>query len=348
MPDDTFEILGRIDTQIKLRGVRIESEGVSAVIRKAAVEFPSLQSKSVPDVCTILARHPSIKSDQLVSFIAWDPNVSITTRRSVKPKIITSVPQGLIKALKSASTKELASYMRPAHIIPLDFLPLNTNGKTDSKILLSVFQSEDLAILGMVDSDGLGDAHSAEQSKRTLNSAEMKLAELVSHYTSVSREQLTPYSNLFALGLDSLALVRLASEMRSEFGPFSAPLAIGQLIQNPTIEALSIIVEKISIDSENLPTNCKVSFTSAFEQQWRDVVGASIEASQIQAVLPTFPVQDGVLYRSSSHSNLYVQHVILRLYDNVCIKKLKDAWSDVVARHDILRHVTALTHVFFL
>ena len=39
MPDLTLEIIGRIDTQIKLRGVRIESEGISSILRNAAAQI---------------------------------------------------------------------------------------------------------------------------------------------------------------------------------------------------------------------------------------------------------------------------------------------------------------------
>ncbi|KAG8692019.1 Non-ribosomal peptide synthetase [Ceratobasidium sp. 394] len=57
MPDNTIEIMGRIDTQIKLRGVRIESEGVSNVLRKA--------SKQPLDVATLIAKHPDSGSELL-------------------------------------------------------------------------------------------------------------------------------------------------------------------------------------------------------------------------------------------------------------------------------------------
>lgn len=147
MPDDTMEILGRIDSQIKLRGVRIESEGVSSVIREAAAGFSGLTSRTVPDVSTILSRHPQLRADQLVSFIALDSSKSIAHRRSAKPQVLEIVPAGLINTLKEACVRELASYMRPAHIIPLDFLPLNQNGKSDNKALDALFRATSLDVL---------------------------------------------------------------------------------------------------------------------------------------------------------------------------------------------------------
>ncbi len=142
MPDSTFEILGRVDTQIKLRGVRIESEGISAIIRKAT----SPSARVSLDAITILANHPKIGTDQLVSFIAWDPNITVSTRKASLPSI-SAPPQGLLEAIQSICATELASYMRPSHVIPLQFLPLSSNGKADSKSLATIFRGLDLSTL---------------------------------------------------------------------------------------------------------------------------------------------------------------------------------------------------------
>ncbi|KAF9493084.1 hypothetical protein BDN71DRAFT_1591331 [Pleurotus eryngii] len=142
MPDSTFEILGRVDTQIKLRGVRIESEGISAIIRRAA----SPSARINLDAITILANHPKIGTDQLVSFIAWDPTITISTRKASLPSI-SAPPQGLLESIQYVCAAELASYMRPSHIVPLQFLPLSSNGKADAKSLASIFRGLDLSTL---------------------------------------------------------------------------------------------------------------------------------------------------------------------------------------------------------
>ena len=59
----------------------------------------------------------------------------------------------------------------------------------------------------------------------------------------------------------------------------------------------------------------------------------------VERVLPTFPVQDGVLYRSSDLTTLYVQHVVLELQESTNLEKLKSAWKEVVRKCEILRLV---------
>ncbi|KAL5533182.1 hypothetical protein ACEPAF_4958 [Sanghuangporus sanghuang] len=334
MPDDTMEILGRIDTQIKLRGVRIESEGVSSVIRNAAVRFPGLHVKNAPDVSTILARHPQLKTDQLVSFIGLDSTATIAHRRSTKPSIYENVPRGLMHALKEACTRELASYMRPAHVVPLDFIPLNQNGKTDNKVLSALFQCESLETLSRAGAQK-GDHHvNGVESSRSLNELEVNVAEIICKYAEVRKEQLIPSSNLFQLGFDSVKLVRLASEFRSLCNARS--LSVGTIIQHPTIEGLATLLEGAQGPNQG---KSSVSRVEEFAQQWRPEVEETYGAEKIEKALPTFPVQDGVLYRSADLKTLYIQHVLLRVHGGVDIEKLKSAWTALMAQHEILRTV---------
>ncbi|KAI5124379.1 hypothetical protein M0805_008982 [Coniferiporia weirii] len=336
MPDDTFEIMGRIDTQIKLRGVRIEAEGVSSVIRNAAIGFPGLSSNSTPEVSTVLAHHPSLRTDQLVSFIAWDSSVSIACRRSTRPNILKSVPPELMHTLKSACARELASYMRPAHIVPLNFLPLNSNGKTDGKMLVALFQGESLEILGRIgtgkdDSDNTGE----NARNRPLDDVERKIADIVARFTAVPRERLTPLSNLFELGLDSLKIVRLGSELRTLSGPGSF-VSVSNLMRHPTVEGLATLIK--AGQSSETETE-RESFVVAFSMQWKQEIEETFGMEMVESVLPTFPVQDGVLYRSSDFKTLYVQHIALKIHEDVDVERLRNAWKMTMSRHEILRTV---------
>ncbi|KAG5220670.1 Non-ribosomal peptide synthetase [Salix suchowensis] len=97
------------------------------------------------DAITILANHPKIGTDQLVSFIAWDPTITISTRKASLPSI-----SALLKAcLRAYSTyaRRISELHAPRHIVPLQFLPLSSNGKADAKSLASIFRGLDLSTL---------------------------------------------------------------------------------------------------------------------------------------------------------------------------------------------------------
>lgn len=133
-PDNSIEIMGRIDSQVKYRGVRLETEGVSNILRLAANEDEELLAT------TLITQHPSLNQEVLVSFVApSNSNISVIERRTTSPTIQYN-RGSLITNLKNAVDRELPVYMRPAYIIPTNFIPLTLNGKSDNKVLAQLFK----------------------------------------------------------------------------------------------------------------------------------------------------------------------------------------------------------------
>lgn len=107
-PDGTLEILGRLDNQVKIRGVRIEPDEVTA----------------------ILGQHPQVKS----CFVAAHnrPDETPILAAYVVPCGPTPVtPQ----ALRSHLGLHLPAAAIPSAVIFLDVLPLSPNGKVDRRAL---------------------------------------------------------------------------------------------------------------------------------------------------------------------------------------------------------------------
>jgi amino acid adenylation domain-containing protein len=111
-PDGPLEYLGRIDSQIKILGHRVELEEIEAVLREearadaVAVGWPLTPSGAAG----------------IVAFIA-DPSLD---------KI------GLRRALSA----RLPDYMVPRELRLVNELPLNANGKRDRRALLSTLEAE--------------------------------------------------------------------------------------------------------------------------------------------------------------------------------------------------------------
>ncbi|TDL27310.1 hypothetical protein BD410DRAFT_714619 [Rickenella mellea] len=335
MPDSSLEILGRIDTQVKLRGVRIEVEGISSILREAAADVLGPNSKL--DLTTVLARHDQLNADQLVSFIAWNPTASITHRQSSVPNILTTAPAGLYDALRDACATSLASYMRPAHVISLEFLPLNSNGKIDNKSLVSLFQTTSLEVLGQAKESSL--LGTLSSTTRPLSDTEQKLIEIAACHTQVPLQHLNVASNLFELGFDSMAFIHMASQISSEFS-LSSPVTVSEVMKMPTIDKIATLIESplFAVKSRSL-TSFPQSVVEDFGLRCAAEVSQAFDQDKVEAILPTFPIQDGVLYRSSGSENPYVQHVILRLQENVVTEDVKAAWVAAINRHESLRTV---------
>ncbi|HEX6872401.1 MAG TPA: MFS transporter, partial [Micromonosporaceae bacterium] len=109
-PDGTLEFLGRMDNQVKLRGLRIELGEIAAVLR----EQPGIGSAAV------VVRGTSPGDQRLVAYLTADRGGAGTPD-----------PASLREALK----RRLPDYMVPAVLVVLDSLPLSPNGKLDQAAL---------------------------------------------------------------------------------------------------------------------------------------------------------------------------------------------------------------------
>lgn len=331
-PDGSLEIVGRIDTQIKLRGVRIEAEGISAVLQRAARSCLQLNL----DVGTVLGTHPEIgggSSPQLVSFISWDTGVSIATRRGSSRPGLVKPGRDLSRILRDACENELASYMRPSHIVALDWLPLNANGKADSKVLTSIFSELDFNELIGLAEDPTGHVNGTDSDGPTSDLEEQILELLRERFAITSSGgPIGVHTSLFALGMDSLSLARLVSTLR---GTFSINITVAEIMKSPTVRALSTRLGGLVV----LRPGADVRDIDNFSSVWMPEIQKKMPHLHIERVLPSYPVQEGVLYRSEGSPTMCVQHIVIRVQDGVSVPQLHSAWEKAVADIDILRTV---------
>ncbi|GAW01410.1 peptide synthetase [Lentinula edodes] len=321
MPDNTLEIMGRIDTQIKLRGVRIESEGVSNVLL-TATPIPT-------DATTLVSLHPGLGSAEvLVSFVAvLNANITFFQRRSELPVVTDEAfsNSDTLQKMRDAAIRELAVYMRPSYIIPLNFLPLNMNGKTDNKILSALFKETQLQDLIRLQGQAFA------QITSDLTSEEAQVIEVVSRVTGLEPGHINQFSNLFESGLDSLKFPALASELRKTF---MTSVTVAELMRNPVIRDVARLIPR---NDPDYPSGDQTNIVTEFAEKWKSVADGIFEPSSIQAVLPPFPVQEGILFRCIASPHLYVQHFMYRCRKSVDLSKMKRSWEAVMRRQEILR-----------
>jgi len=110
-PDGLLEFIGRTDTQVKIRGNRVEPAEIEDVLRRSA---------DVADVA-VLARRTG-KETMLVAYVVRVAGDDEDLLRN-----------GLMQNLRAA----LPSYMHPSRIVFIDRLPRTRNGKLDTEALLA-------------------------------------------------------------------------------------------------------------------------------------------------------------------------------------------------------------------
>ncbi len=107
LPNGEIAYIGRNDSQVKIRGLRIELEEINKVI---------LKHDSVQNSVTVVKKVNDV--DSICCYL-----VSNSFNK---------------EALKDYASKKLPYYMVPSHFILLDKLPITTNGKIDFKALPDV------------------------------------------------------------------------------------------------------------------------------------------------------------------------------------------------------------------
>ncbi len=107
LQDGNIEYLGRLDHQVKLRGLRIELGEIEAHL----LAHPAVLQAAV------LVRD-DLASPQLVAYVVPRPGHALAD-----------------DALRAHLARELPPYMVPALFLPLETLPLSANGKLDRKAL---------------------------------------------------------------------------------------------------------------------------------------------------------------------------------------------------------------------
>ena len=112
LPDGNLVFLGRIDSQVKIRGLRVELGEVET----ALVAHPS-----VAQAVVVVAADRSGEK-QLTGYVRFDPEVPEADRASVAD-------------LRQHLAHRLPAYMVPTYLIPLDAFPLTSNNKIDKSAL---------------------------------------------------------------------------------------------------------------------------------------------------------------------------------------------------------------------
>ena len=182
-----LEFQGRMDTQIKIRGQRVELEEIEHALSR----YPGV-------IRAIVALKKTAKLQQLWAFVVMQTDGSAPSPSQIRDFLIHSLP----------------SYMVPVAAVRVQNIPVGLSGKVDRQALLSLTDSTDESLSI---SQGGEDGHDVDSFAPlpVQSEKERRIATLWSKVLGVtvsSRDD-----NFFALGGDSLRVIELMTQMRKEF-----------------------------------------------------------------------------------------------------------------------------------
>ncbi|KAJ5733387.1 hypothetical protein N7493_002173 [Penicillium malachiteum] len=318
--DGSFQFLGRIDDQVKLRGQRLEIGEINEVIKQATPE--------VNEVATLVVKHPKQSKDQLVSFITKVDAQKKSRHVEIR---VTDDNGGLLSTLKAACHTHLPGYMVPTHIIPMTSFPLNANNKADMKVLKGLYQELSL--------EDLQKLTSMTTSQPTKGGQEEEIITVLAKFLGSNEFDILSWSSIYELGLDSISVIAFSRSLREAGFPQAQPSLI---MKYPTVAGMASALQaspKSSVSLESLHKNAKQGIQAFAHKNSHSIIeNLGLDGNNVQQIAPCTPLQEGIIYHFlSSPTPMYCSSFTFELDSGVDLERLKTSWEQAQARVQILR-----------
>ncbi|MGJ8678065.1 MAG: amino acid adenylation domain-containing protein [Akkermansiaceae bacterium] len=228
--------LGRIDSQIQIRGFRIEIGEIEARL----LEHPKIREATVvPQVVG------SETSQMLVAYIVPSTTESLGL-----------LPASVQSELQAALSEWLPHYMIPSRFIAIEQIHLTPNGKADLSRLPDLNH--------IIESDGTDQIEISENLDQPLASDDPVLEKITSIWqTLLASEELSQHSDFFSLGGYSLLATRMLALVEKDIG-VKAPLRT--LFDHPTLGDFSMqLKEALSKEASETHYDSSATITDETE-----------------------------------------------------------------------------------
>ncbi|KAI1407701.1 hypothetical protein F5Y13DRAFT_195049 [Hypoxylon sp. FL1857] len=307
LPDGSLIILGRMDTQVKLRGLRIELQEIQAAV---------LKSRLAKACTSVLVTARGTASQQLALFYVpishESSRFSILTTDSTRQAII------MIQQILQAA---LPDYMVPSFIFPISALPLTSSGKVDHNLLSHSITTLPDEILSLCSS-----AQDLDEGLVDWTEAETLIAEAISEI--FHRKVISRWTSFATLGIDSISAMPLARRLQTLLRK-RIPLSL--ILSNPTVARLASAVTKKTPSTTQLEGRSSILPDSLVE-----MIRGRFERQNVENVLPCTPLQEAMLSSPpASTVKSYRNQMLFKL--RLPSKMMKKYWDIMFERHGILR-----------
>ncbi|THC87964.1 hypothetical protein EYZ11_012591 [Aspergillus tanneri] len=312
--------IGRKDTQVKLRGQRLELGEVEHQTQKC---FPSAHQVVAEIIIPVVSgRQPSLVAfvfDGRGSRQAADPN-ALSNSALFGPPDGKFASQAVAARLHLPQT--LPTYMVPSAFVPLTQLPLTPSGKVDRHLLREAAASLSQEQLTAYTTMGY-----KKRSPSTEN--EKKLQRVWASVLHLDMHDIGKDDSFIPLGGDSITAMSMVSAARNE----GLHLTVYDVFQNKQLYKLAqqnTSIQPIDGSCKNIPwswANC-TSCTELFESHIAPSLPFSVK---ITDVLPTTECQQ---YSLNTQAFTYFR---LHIRGGANIQRVKSACTALVERHAILR-----------
>lgn len=265
--DGELEYIGRLDRQVKIRGHRIEPGEIEGVMQ----EIPLIKKAYVK----------SIHNDNETSLAAYYLCETDITPANFKDQLLTVLHQ------------KLPEPMVPQHLIQIDEVPLNSNGKVDYNLLSEI-----------------SGTHRPNQYEKPANELEKELQEIWSEVLNL--QEISVHDHFFRIGGHSLKAMQVVNRIGNKL---KIKVGLTELNEEPTIRGLAKrISKKETGEGTEIPKATEESDYPLSYAQQRLWLLHNMDAESAYNMPLTYKVQEQIELHSlkKAFKELIQRHEILR------------------------------------
>ncbi|KAL4815803.1 hypothetical protein BDW67DRAFT_185522 [Aspergillus spinulosporus] len=335
--DGSLTYIGRRDTQVKIRGQRVEVGEIETQIVRLLPE----SRKAIVDVIWPAGEaHDSIL--MLVAIVKYpEAGPALSCCRALNlynPTMITDATRKALEKLYIDLAKVLPSYMVPSAFLLAPNIPINMSGKLDRRTVREEMCRMSRELLRSYSCSTV-----TKQAPKT--AMEHRLQSLWAEALSLSPDAIGVNDSFFRLGGDSVVAMKLAAAARAQ----NIPLLVADVFTLPRIQDMAAALEEHHesnghVEADPLlfslwPELAQTNNTDTEQDHLLADIAAQcgISPDQIEDIYPCTPLQSGLMAITAQHPRAYVIQRVFQLHASLSTKRLKAAWNQLVEVLPILR-----------
>ncbi|EZF27693.1 hypothetical protein H103_00368 [Trichophyton rubrum CBS 288.86] len=317
--DGSIIFLGRKDTQVKLRGQRIELSEVEYQVKKL-IPFTS-------QVAVEIVMLRGAKDQALLTAFICD---SADTTRTLP--LLSNMTQSFkiqVDRLKKLLSRVLPHYMQPSIYVPTNWMPTTTARKLDRKLL-----RESVAAL----SEDELDRYSLDDNRRPPSShTEKRLQQNWSEVLNLSVRKIRADDQFFEIGGDSISAMRLAAITSQNMR-----VSVADIFSYPVLSSLAAIIDSRSSEVEQREIKLEPFELLAQGEDASTMLSTianqyGIPPGLIEDAYPPTPLQEGMVTHTFLNPTAYILRQVVRIKPSTDIARFRAAWETVSEKNPILR-----------
>ncbi|KAH4211125.1 hypothetical protein HBI25_065040 [Parastagonospora nodorum] len=318
--DGNMLCLGRKDTQIKIRGLRVELGEIEHHVKTSAF---GTQKQAVEKILL----EGDVDKAALAAFVV--PSVEDVDNGNEEVMALTSALHGKFHQLKEHIAQSLSSYMVPSLYIPLRKMPETQTNKIDRNSLKRIGAS---LTLEQIQQYSLGEEEDLANKRVPSTPMELALQGLWAELLRIDTTSIGADDSFFSKGGDSIKAMRLTSLARSN----GINLIVADIFKNPV---LCDMAKCASAETQEAIASIEpFSLVSSEENLIEDAAAVcNVSKDDIEDLYPCTPLQEALMELATQQQGAYTAQRVFKIAAGIDIDCFKSAWSQLVDLHPILR-----------